>query len=256
MSLYRAYFVHGGVDPSGLDEVRILTLTFEEMRNLGVPEFVINDLTEANGWEYDPYGVQNKFSFGGHDLLMRFGDPVRDINGNELFKVDQIKDTTTGVLVYGIPRLVKGSDGKWHKVGERYFDSWQELIDDYSKQIGMLASGIHVAGAAAFGSMFELGGDPIPALPPRRILGGAPKTVGRSFDDILSNDEIFKRWLKHNHPNNQPLSPDEAARVWDKLRQMGKKPRLDQGHPGTKWDMPHINVDGTHIPCDPGFTPE
>jgi hypothetical protein len=71
----------------------------------------------------------------------------------------------------------------------------------------------------------------------------------------LENDDLFKRWLKHKHPRNRPLSQDDASKVWEKLRKMGKTPRLHPGHPGTQWDMPHINVDGVHIPVDPTFTP-
>jgi len=85
--------------------------------------------------------------------------------------------------------------------------------------------------------------------------GRAARGAGRSFDDVLSNLGAFTKWLKHSHPTNQPLSAKDAQKVWDKLLEAGKSPRLDPGHRDTKWDMPHINVDGTHIPVDAGFTP-
>ena len=83
----------------------------------------------------------------------------------------------------------------------------------------------------------------------------AARAAHRALDDILKNDDLFKRWLKSSHNPNMPLSPSDAKNVWDKLQKMGKRPRLDPGHPGTQWPGPHINVDGTHIPVDPGFTP-
>ena len=83
--------------------------------------------------------------------------------------------------------------------------------------------------------------------------GGA--VPGRGLDDILKDNDLFNRWLNRPHPNNQPLSPADATKVWDKLKSLGKAPRLDAGHPGTQWTMPHINVDGVHIPVDPGFVP-
>ena len=77
------------------------------------------------------------------------------------------------------------------------------------------------------------------------------------LDDILQNNEFFKKWLKHKHPADQPLSSDQAKKVWDKLKSMGMKPRLDPGHSSGAWKEPHINVEGTsiHIPVEKGFTP-
>jgi hypothetical protein len=79
--------------------------------------------------------------------------------------------------------------------------------------------------------------------------------VGRSLDDVIADPRTFGRWLKHGHPTDKPLSAADAQKVWDKLLETGRTPRLDAGHPGTKWDMPHINVDGAHIPVGPDFTP-
>jgi RHS repeat-associated protein len=86
------------------------------------------------------------------------------------------------------------------------------------------------------------------------VAGGVP--AGRGLEVILKDDKLFLRWLKHKHPVDKPLSACDATSVWNKLKSLGKKPRLDAGHPGTKWTGPHINVDGNiHIPVDPGFTP-
>jgi len=83
--------------------------------------------------------------------------------------------------------------------------------------------------------------------------------TGRGFDDILSNNELFKRWLRHKHPANEPYSPDNAKKIWGKIKESGLTPRLDPGHqrPGSQWTGPHINVEGTdiHIPVDPRFKP-
>jgi RHS repeat-associated protein len=81
---------------------------------------------------------------------------------------------------------------------------------------------------------------------------------GRCLDDILNNDKVFDRWLKHKFPADKPFSDDDACKIWEKLKQRGKNPRLDDGHPGTKWPGKHINVPGpggAHIPVDPGFIP-
>src|SRR5439155_21458549 len=79
--------------------------------------------------------------------------------------------------------------------------------------------------------------------------------AGRGLDAFLSDLDLFKRWLKHAHPTNKPLTPDEANKVWKKLMEIGRSPAHHQGHPGTQWHMPHINVDGNHIPVAPGWTP-
>jgi autotransporter-associated beta strand protein len=82
---------------------------------------------------------------------------------------------------------------------------------------------------------------------------------GRGLDDILANDDLFDRYVKHRFQVDKPISADDARKIWDKLVGKGKTPRLDTGgtHPGTKWTGPHINVEGTdiHIPVDPGFAP-
>lgn len=77
--------------------------------------------------------------------------------------------------------------------------------------------------------------------------------AGRGLDDILKNEKLFERWLHHKHPADKPLSAEDARNVWDKLRSLERNPRLDPGHPSTKWDTPHVNVDGTRIPVDPSF---
>jgi hypothetical protein len=79
--------------------------------------------------------------------------------------------------------------------------------------------------------------------------------AGRDFDTIIKDDGLFERWLNHKHAANQPLSDEQAQQVWDKLKAQGKMPRLDPPHPGTQWNIPHINVDGIHIPVGPNFLP-
>ncbi|MCC7083841.1 MAG: RHS repeat-associated core domain-containing protein [Pirellulales bacterium] len=83
---------------------------------------------------------------------------------------------------------------------------------------------------------------------------------GRGLDDILSDDKIFDRYMKRKFPNDEPFCKEDAQKLWDKLKErlgrIGKEPRLDQGHPGTQWPGPHINVPGgPHIPVVPEFVP-
>jgi RHS repeat-associated protein len=84
---------------------------------------------------------------------------------------------------------------------------------------------------------------------------GVEKAASRGLDDILKDKNLFSRWVKSSHDPENPLSPSDAKRVWDKLKEMGKTPRLDSAHDSGVWQVPHINVDGQHIPVDPGFTP-
>jgi RHS repeat-associated protein len=83
----------------------------------------------------------------------------------------------------------------------------------------------------------------------------ASQAADRSLDDILKDDSLFNRWCKASKNPNNPLKDSDAQKVWNKLTQMGKNPRLDPAHPGTQWDTPHINADGMHIPVSPSFTP-
>ena len=79
---------------------------------------------------------------------------------------------------------------------------------------------------------------------------------GRGLDDILANDDLFDRYMKHKFPADCPLSDADAKKVWDKLVEKGKNPIIHNGHPTTKWPGPHINVPGgPHIPVGPGFAP-
>ena len=84
---------------------------------------------------------------------------------------------------------------------------------------------------------------------------GSANRARRTFADILSDNALFKRWVKRHHPKNQPLSPTQSRQVWDKLRQIGKKPKHHPAHSSGEWTVPHIHVDGRHIPVDPGFIP-
>ncbi len=63
------------------------------------------------------------------------------------------------------------------------------------------------------------------------------------------------------------LSPDsivpgagDPQKWWEKLNELNLNPRLDEGHPGTIWKDPHINVnvDGrnVHIPVDQRWRPK
>jgi len=81
--------------------------------------------------------------------------------------------------------------------------------------------------------------------------------VGRTLGDILGDEELFKRFLKHKFPADEPFSLDDSRVIWDELKARGLNPRLDAGHAGTKWPDPHINIPGrsVHIPVDPKFKP-
>jgi hypothetical protein len=81
--------------------------------------------------------------------------------------------------------------------------------------------------------------------------GGA----GRGFGDILKDPGVLKKWLKHKHPVGQPLSPGDAKRLWDTLKQLGYNPDFHEGHRGGIWKDPHIQVGGNHIPVDPTWQP-
>jgi RHS repeat-associated protein len=81
--------------------------------------------------------------------------------------------------------------------------------------------------------------------------------VGRGLDDILKESETFNRFLRRKHPVNQPYSVEDSKKIWDKIKESGLNPIIDQGHSTRQWSGPHINVRGTsiHIPVDPRFKP-
>ena len=88
-------------------------------------------------------------------------------------------------------------------------------------------------------------------------MGAVAGQIGRGLKDILADDALFTRFIKHKFPANKPFSVDESRQIWDELTRRGLNPRLDAGHAGTQWAGPHINVPGrsVHIPVDPGFVP-
>jgi RHS repeat-associated protein len=69
-----------------------------------------------------------------------------------------------------------------------------------------------------------------------------PVGVGRSLDDILKDDKLFSRWLRHKHPVGRALSVDDALKVWNRIIELGQKPDLHPGHPRRTWDQPHITL--------------
>ncbi len=81
------------------------------------------------------------------------------------------------------------------------------------------------------------------------------KGTGRSLADILADDGLFRSWFRSSRSPDNPYSLADSQTIWDALTGRGMNPRLDPGHPGTTWDVPHINVDGRHIPVDPAFKP-
>ncbi|HEU0293301.1 MAG TPA: RHS repeat-associated core domain-containing protein [Anaerolineales bacterium] len=88
--------------------------------------------------------------------------------------------------------------------------------------------------------------------------GGGLGGLSRSLDDILNvNDTTFVRWATRKFPVDQPYSAQDATKIWNRLKEAGLTPILDEPHPGRTWDVWHINVRGKniHIPVDPGFVP-
>lgn len=80
---------------------------------------------------------------------------------------------------------------------------------------------------------------------------------GRGLDDILNDPDTFNRYIKSSFNPNDPISPSDAQKIWDKMKDLGYEPRLDEGHARGIWSGPHINVPGTsiHIPVSDGFHP-
>ncbi|MCD4785781.1 MAG: hypothetical protein K8T10_18330 [Candidatus Eremiobacteraeota bacterium] len=87
-----------------------------------------------------------------------------------------------------------------------------------------------------------------------------PGNGGRGIGDILSDPAKFRGFLKRKHPTGRPYSPEDANKIWRKLKKGGYNPRYDKGHKGKKWNMPHINYKrpgerSRHIPVAPGWKP-
>jgi RHS repeat-associated protein len=113
------------------------------------------------------------------------------------------------------------------------------------------------AGAVAVGAAGVVHGG---AVIVRNLHAPILRAQGRGFDDVLSDDETFMRWLVRGHPVDRPLSESQARAVWDKLLQLGLNPRFDlTSQIGTYSKGPHINVQvggsNIHIPVAAGFRP-
>jgi RHS repeat-associated protein len=90
------------------------------------------------------------------------------------------------------------------------------------------------------------------------LLRPALKTIaGRSLDDILKDESIFKRWVKSSHDPDKPHTVEEATKIWNSAEELGMNPRLDPPSTrGTFWtDVTHINIGSAHIPVDSSFKP-
>lgn len=109
-----------------------------------------------------------------------------------------------------------------------------------------LLPGLGPAAGAGAGAGAEQGGST-----------AAAEAGSRALDAILSNPELFKRFINHKFPANNPYSAADAAKIWQKLVEMGMNPRLDPAQGYGAWRGPHINVPGTsiHIPVASAFRP-
>ena len=110
-----------------------------------------------------------------------------------------------------------------------------------------------------------------------RILGTCPETIGpdtivilsgeystattgdgRTLDDILKDDALFKRWLKSSKDVKRPYNEADSQNIWEELkRRYGDRVRCDATatRPGSVWKADHINIAGqsVHIPVAKGF---
>jgi len=245
----------------------------ENYRAWGRPTLITGQSTSSLWYTGAPYDHGTKLSYLGarwYDVVLgRFMgvDPapfdetnLHSLNryaygNNNPFKFKD-PDGQAAFLLFAIP-ILKGA-AAWGTAGFAF--GWSADVISQSAAFGSDVSyGGAVREAAPTAAAFALGGAvseaAVIAWTMRQASQLANAGAGRSFGDIISDPKIFNRWLKHSHPTDKPLSASDAQKVWDKLLETGRKPRLDSGHVGTKWDMPHINVEGSHIPVEAGFKP-
>lgn len=89
-----------------------------------------------------------------------------------------------------------------------------------------------------------------------------PKLGVKYFDEIDWSNATANQlvsWAKELEKqfragNISALSRDQGAFIVKKARELGVDVRIDKGHPGTSWDMDHINIGPNtkyHIPLQP-----
>jgi RHS repeat-associated protein len=67
----------------------------------------------------------------------------------------------------------------------------------------------------------------------------------------------FLNWLKNLQRASRSLSTEEADAIASEAKNLGIKVRLDPPHPGTNWDIPHLNIGNNgqvHLQVPQGYT--
>ncbi|GIW91994.1 MAG: hypothetical protein KatS3mg110_0035 [Pirellulaceae bacterium] len=56
----------------------------------------------------------------------------------------------------------------------------------------------------------------------------AARVAGRTYDDIIKNEEVFRCWVNRLDPVDKPLPPEVATKVWERAKKLGYDVRFDE----------------------------
>ncbi len=138
-----------------------------------------------------------------------------------------------------------------------YFEPGMESDDAVNFAIGGLFKAAFDVGMGLFEGLF--------GSTTRQVAGeavtGATKTAGEKL--LASRPEWaktpggFVNWLKNLQKAGTSLGGDEADAVVSEAKRLGVDVRLDPPHPGTNWDVPHLNIGSNgqvHLEVPGGYT--
>jgi RHS repeat-associated protein len=88
---------------------------------------------------------------------------------------------------------------------------------------------------------------------PQSPEGWGKRQIEKSIEAVETLDEMgrpgwahtaggFVNWLRNLQNPNVSLTPEQADAVVREARKLGVDVRLDQGHPRTRWNVPHLNL--------------
>jgi hypothetical protein len=77
-----------------------------------------------------------------------------------------------------------------------------------------------------------------------------------SRPEWVRNAGSFVNWMRNIQRAGTRLSTQQLNFIVRQARELGLKVRLDPAHPGTPWNVPHLNIGArgqAHIPVPPGY---
>jgi len=139
-----------------------------------------------------------------------------------------------------------------------YFEPGMESDDAVNFGIGGVFKLAFDAGIGLFEGLF---GSTTRQVAGETVAGTATRSAGEkllaSRPDWARTPGGFVNWLKNLQKAGTSLGGDEADAVISEAKKLGVDVRLDPPHPGTNWDVPHLNIGSSgqvHLEVPSGYT--